>query len=152
MRKTVTLAVAVALLGLPFVVGCTYESTKTCFDWVDYGSPEATAADADLVIIGTVTGQNQSVDFSGNPATAHEVTVEQVLKGDYTASTILVTSAPETCGANGPYPAGDPLDATGRIELFLHSEDRTWRTITPWDGVVVVPDGGPLPWEPPAVP
>jgi hypothetical protein len=152
MRKTVTLVIATALLGLPFVAGCTTESSITCFDWVDYASPEATAADADLVIIGTVTGSTESVTFSGSPATAHELTVERVLKGELSEETILVTSTPETCTSNGPYPTGDPMDSVARIELFLHSEDGTWRTITPRDGAVVVPDGGPLPWEPPAAP
>jgi hypothetical protein len=152
MRKTVTLALVGALVGLPFVSGCTLLQEATCVDWVNFASPEATAEDADVIVVGTVTGTTESTTLYGVSATVHEFSVDQVLKGELSDPTILVTSTPETCTPGGSYPTGDPLDSDSRVELFLDPEGSTWRTITPWDGVVVVPDGGPLPWEPAPTP
>ena len=61
--------------------------------------------------------------------------------------TLIVAAAPETCPGPGP----DPLDRDDAVILFLvHDGDTgTWRTITPYDGVELLPADGALPFDAP---
>ena len=130
--------------------GCA-TSTSVCVDWVDFATPADAAVDAQLVLVGTVTGSAPQRQLFYLPAPVHRIAVESVLKGQLPAGTreIDVASVPQTCnGEAGAFPDGDPLETDQRVEIFLFEEDGEYRLITPFDGVEPAPEGEPLPWDP----
>jgi hypothetical protein len=166
MRKPLVLALAVVVLsgctttidvpGVPSVtstVGPNESSDgATCVDWVGYSTLDDVAADAQLVVVGTVAPATSTVNLFGDDVPVHTVTIETYLAGSYPGATIEVAAVPDTCSGTEPFAAGDPLDTTERVELFLVRTSGIWRPLTPRSGIEVVPDGGPLPWEPASTP
>ena len=152
MRLGSLLGVA-ALVVLP-LGGCAMETSSICVEYVDFETPAAAAAGVAVVVVGTVVGSAGQREIYGEPAPVHRFAIESVLKGEVPgdAREIDVASVPQSCnGADrGPFPDGDPLDTTDRVELFLSEEDGAFHTVTPWDGVESAPPGKPLPWDPAA--
>lgn len=137
----------VAALVAVSLTGCVTQ--QTCVSWVDFETPQDTYDDAQLVVRGTVDRIVGTRGVYGVAAPVHRVEVEEVLGGDDPGSVIEVASTPMTCmGDAGEYPDGDPLAVDGEVVLFLTDSEGGWRLITPFDGVLPVPENGVLPFVP----
>jgi hypothetical protein len=137
--------VAVLLAGA--LTGCI--TKHTCVSWVDFETPQDAYDDARLVVRGAAGEVVGVRDLYGVAAPVHRVEVLEVLGGSDPGATIDVASTPLTCmGDAGEYPDGDPLDVEGELILFLtRAEGGGWRLMTPYDGVLPMPDDGVLPFE-----
>lgn len=137
---------AAALLVFP-LSGCG-TTTTICADSIGPLSIDDAGQSAAVVVVGIVTGSAGERVIYQVSSPVHHFSVESVVKGDLDATQIDVAALPITCnGPAGPFPDGDPLETTERVQLFLFGEDGGYRLITPWDGVVPAPEGEPLPWE-----
>ena len=136
-------AALIGAAGLFCVVGLSGCATGTCVSWVDYDTVQAAYDDSELVVMGTALPSTGTVTLFGMNVPQHEIAVDEVLKGDHTGP-LVVAAAPETC----PGPGTDRLNIDETVILFLHNDGGTWRTITPYDGVVPLPADGTLPFDP----
>ena len=128
------------------LTGCV--TPQTCVSWVDFETPQAAYDDAGLVVRGDPGDVVGVRAVFGVASPVHRVEVAEVLKGVDPGATIDVAAVPLTCMADGEeFPEGDPLDVDGELILFLYREPDGWRLITPFDGVLPVPDDGVLPFE-----
>lgn len=142
--RTVAAALVAVLVG-GALSGCV---THTCVSWVDFETAQDVYDDAQLVVRGTDTGVVGVRGVFGVAAPVHRIEVLEVLGGSDPGATVDVASTPMTCmGDAGEYPDGDPLDVEGEVILFLTDADGGWRLITPFDGVLPMPDDGVLPFE-----
>lgn len=139
------LAVA-ALVATASLTGCV--RVEGCPGWVDFETPQDMYDGAQVVLLGRPTSDAGDRDVFGRPAAVHRVLVADVLKGELEADLVEVASTPVTCsGENDAYPDGDPLDVEGEVILFLTDSEGGWRLMTPFDGVLPIPDDGVLPFE-----
>lgn len=138
----------VAALVAVSLTGCVTQ--QTCVSWADYSDPQDAYDDARLVVRGEVGEVVGTRDVLGVAATVHRIDVEEVLKGADPGLTVDVAATPITCTGGEIYPDGDPLLVDGPVILFLidPSDTAGWRLITPFDGVLPVPEDGVLPFVP----
>jgi hypothetical protein len=148
-----------ALVGAASLTTSACASTQSagCASWVDFQTPADAAADADAVVIGTVTGQGDDVTVMGGDAHAWTVEVSAWV-GGHGDSPIVVTPMPDHCaGEDPPYPGGDPLrpfaaDGTP-VMLFLRDGaadglgESAYTTLTPYQGVIPAPVDDQIPAE-----
>jgi hypothetical protein len=123
---------------------------ESCPGWVDFETPQDLYDDARLVVTGEAEPAGGDVLLYGAEATVYRIHVDDVLKGDPGDGDLLVASTPFSCGGqNDPSPDGDPLDIDGEVILFLFRTEAGdgWRTATPLQGVLPMPDDGVLPFE-----
>lgn len=143
-RGAVTLLVAGAVLGL---MGCT--TPQTCVSWVDYETPQDAFDDAGLVVRGTPEPTGGTRNVFGVAMPVYAIDVAEVYRGE-APERLEITAAPLTCMGEGvsEYPDGvDPLATDDEVLLFLSDTEGSWRTMTPYDGVL--PADGVLPFEVP---
>jgi hypothetical protein len=166
-----TATLAVGLTGCVAVGSTGTTSGESCVDWVTFESPDEAAADAGVVLRGSVVERDGTARFFGVEAHRWQFDVEDVL--DRPAPTggvepppevevspgerIAVVSTPETCTAGGSYPGGDPLDpatglggADGSVIVLLtdgdgEGGDGELHLITPFQGVLTPDLDGSLP-------
>ncbi|WP_281884292.1 hypothetical protein [Agromyces rhizosphaerae] len=143
---------ALALASVALLAGCALDDVgltgegETCVSWVDFGTPEQAAGDADVVVLGTVAGRDGTERLFGLRASAWTVDVAELVKGPDTGDDALrVVSTPVTCTGGDAYPDGDPLDVDGEVYLFLTLDGGVLRTLTPTQGVVAPGPGGGIP-------
>jgi hypothetical protein len=149
---------AQALVMTAIVIACALTGcspiSEACADFPDYESPEDMGRDASLVIVGTSAPSHATATVLGVPAAVHRIDISLVVKSEsdaYDLDSIVVASTPATCQDGGYYPDGDPLDTDETVEVFLYQQDDgTWVTLTPFDGVLPVAQGEPIPWTPAA--
>jgi hypothetical protein len=174
------LAAAAALSG--WLTGCaavgsttttTATSGEACADWVTFESPDEAAADAGVVLRGTVVEREGTARFFGVDAHRWLFDVEEVLERPEPrggvepppevevapGERVTVVSTPETCSGGGMYPGGDPLDpatglgdADGSVIVLLSEGDGQGgegelHLITPFQGVLTPDEDGSLPGE-----
>lgn len=176
------LAAAAALSG--WLTGCaavgsttagstttTDTSGEACVDWVTFESPDEAAADAGVVLRGSVVEQEGTARIFGVEAHRWLLDVEEVLdrpepRGGVEPPSevevapgerIAVVSTPETCSGGDLYPGGDPLDpatglgaADGSVIVLLSEGDGQGgegelHLITPFQGVLTPDKDGSLP-------
>ena len=126
---------------LPGCAGGPFTQSGECVDWVAFDTPADALEDASSAVIGTIGEQDGTAGLYGYPVNAWTVRVNDWLKGSG-GSSIRVLSSPETCSEGSPYPDSDPFAlASGPQLILLHDEGGTWRTITPWQGLVPAPEG-----------
>ena len=145
-RRDVMGAAPVAVLAVLLTSACESaagedeESTDatSCIDWVTFPDPSAAAAEADAVVLGTVTGEPERTTYSGIPAGTWHVHVTEWTDGVTPegggADEIEVLSVPRSCGD-----ATDTLAAVaddGDVYLFLRAVDDHWETLTGYQGMV----------------
>ncbi|WP_353807806.1 hypothetical protein [Agromyces sp. SYSU T00194] len=124
---------------------------ETCVSWVDFGTPEQAAGDADVVVLATVAGRDGTERLFGISASAWTVEVDELVKGPDTGDDVRrVVSTPVTCTGGDAYPDGDPLDVDGQVYLFLTLDGGVLRTLTPTQGVVAPGPAGGIPARWPA--
>lgn len=136
------------LIAPVLLTGCT--TSVSCAGWHHFETPADLAKDARLVVIGESEDTGETVQLMGVQAAVHEITVAEVLKGELDEQTIRVASTPDACsGVEGTYyPQGDPLAVDGPAEFFIVFFDGVWRSPTPFQGAIPIPDDGNLPWDP----
>lgn len=151
-------AVLAAGLSGCAVLGAT--TAQTCVSWVDFEDPQAMFDEATLVVVGVADPADGTVELLSGRAERHRIVVDDVLKGDFAADELWAAAPRDYCVAEPPQPADDPIPAGERVVLFLHpasaeavpvgeqpeaAEVEAWSTLTPLDGVVLLPDGAALP-------
>ncbi len=157
------LAFAVALSGCA-ALGTT--TAQTCVSWVDFEDPQAMFDDATIVVVGVADPADGSVELLSGPAERHRIAVEEVVKGDFAGDELWAAAPRDYCVAEPPQPVDDPIPTGERVLLFLHpasaepvrageepatADVEAWSTLTPLDGVVVLPAGAELPVMTPEV-
>ena len=139
-RSTAALATLVAAaLGLS---GCSalpwLSQTTECVSWVTFGDDQqALAASAQLIVVGDVIEQSDTVDLLGGDARLYRFAVLEASDARFVGREIEIASRADGCAAE-PYGGGDQLDTGARIAVFL-ATDEQWgglATVTPFDGVV----------------
>jgi hypothetical protein len=156
--------------------GTSTGTSEACVDWVHFRTPDEAAADAGVVLRGSVVERDGTAPMFGAEANRWLFDVEKVLARPEPSGgvepppevevspgdRIAVVSTPETCSAGGPYPDGDPLDPAtgpggpgGSVIVLLSDGDGQGgegdlHLITPFQGVLVPGAGGSLPGEWPA--
>ena len=96
---------------------------------------------------GTPEPTGRARNVLGVEMPVYAIDVAGVYRGD-APERLEITAAPLTCMGDGvsEYPAGlDPLATDDELLLFLSDAEGSWRTMTPYDGVV--PFDGVLPFE-----
>ncbi|MEJ1922283.1 hypothetical protein [Microbacterium sp. KHB019] len=146
-RATIAGMAVTAMASLLALVGCAAPglvTSSSCIDWVYFESPADAAADAEAVVLGSITGQSGSTSYEGMTANVWTVEVDQWLKGEGD-DTVDVVSLPRSCGdADDSMKAFSPED---QVVVFLRSTDDGWEGITPWQQVLPAEDGGyPAVW------
>ena len=138
----------ISLLGTAALSGCM--SVQGCAGWHFYDTPADLARDARLIVIGESTDTGETMQVMGVQAAVHEIAVDEVLKGELDEETIRVASTPDACsGVEGTYyPQGDPLAVEGPAEFFIMYHEGVWRSPTPLQGAIPIPEDGVLPWDP----
>lgn len=168
---------AAALSG--WLTGCaavgstttTATSGEACVDWVTFESPDDAAADAGVVLRGSVVEREGTAPLFGVEASRWLFDVEEVLERPEprggvepppevevaVGERVAVVSTPETCSGGGLYPGGDPLDpatglaaADGSVIVLLSDGDGQGgegelHLITPFQGVLTPDEDGSLP-------
>ncbi|WP_461474474.1 hypothetical protein [Microbacterium sp. HJ5] len=136
------------VIGLATVLsGCVAvpPTSSTCVDWVWFDTPDAAAADADRVAIGTVDRLAGTRERYGETANVWRVSVSEWIVGNGEKA-IEVVSSPRTCESGSPYPYGDPLDTDGEVMLFLRDSGQgVADTITGLQGVIPAPESREIP-------
>ena len=137
-----------ALLATSVLSGCV--TSMSCAGWIFFESPADLAKDARLVVVGESENTGETVQLMGVQAAVHEIAVEEVLKGELDGDAIRVASTPDACSAveGTYYPEGDPLAVDGPAEFFIYYHEGVWRSPTPFQGAIPIPDDGILPWDP----
>jgi hypothetical protein len=159
MTRRARAAVGVLVVGVASLTtsACASTQAAACADWGKFESPADAAADADAVVLGTVTGQGHDVAVMGGDAHTWTIKVSAWVRG-HGDSPIVVSPMPDHCAAEDPlYPGGDPLrpfaDDGTPVMLFLNEGDaynlerRAYTTLTPYQGVIPAPADGQLPAE-----
>ncbi|MFP3712437.1 hypothetical protein [Puerhibacterium sp. TATVAM-FAB25] len=156
-RRTLALVGVLVVAASSTASACAPTQAVACAGWVDLETPADAAADADAVVIGTITGQGDDVTVMGGDA--HTWTVEVAAwVGGHGDSPIVVSPMPDHCaGEDPPYPGGDPLrpfaDDGTPVMLFLREGDAydlgatAYTTLTPYQGVIPAPADGRIPAE-----
>ncbi|GAA5195657.1 hypothetical protein GCM10025773_01970 [Microbacterium jejuense] len=117
--------------------------SQTCVDWVSFDSPADAVEEADAVVAGRLVGQSGSATLYGEAAPIWTIDVDKWIKGDGDDQ-LRVVSTPATCEASPPPDPFLAVEDEDRVIVILHDDpDVGWRSITPWQGIVVAgPDGG----------
>ncbi|WP_454085729.1 hypothetical protein [Georgenia sp. Marseille-Q6866] len=145
-RPETVAAAAAAVVGLlaAMVAACGAPAAgESCISWVPADDDAARTELADVVVEGRPVERVGERAMFGVTATVWDVEVDRVLKGTTEVGTVIeVASTPRTCEVGGAYPDGDPLDAAGRLRLYLSDSDfgiegtePGLALITPFDGV-----------------
>ena len=74
-------------------------------------------------------------EIFGVDAHAYRVQVSETLKGT-SASSVRISSMPDSCGGLAEYPGGDPLDTSEPLLIFASQQNGEWFTLTPHDGTL----------------
>ena len=133
---------ATALVGALTLGGCSafpfLNQQQECVSWVTFGDDQqALAASAQLIVVGDVIEQFDSVDLLGGDARLYRFAVLEASDAHFEGREIEIASRADGCAAE-PYGGGDQLDTGARIAVFL-ATDEQWgglATVTPFDGVV----------------
>lgn len=155
-RRALALVGALTVGAASFTTSaCAPTQAAGCASWIDFETPFDAAAEADAVVIGTVTEQGDDVTIMGGDAHTWTVEVDTWLssRGD---SPIVVAPMPDHCaGKNSPYPGGDPIrpfaDNGSPVMLFLNdgeaydAGERAYTTLTPYQGAIPAPTDGQIP-------
>ncbi len=152
-----------AVLTASMLVACLPATTAhSCVSWVDFADAQEMYAEAVLVVAGTASPADGTVELFAGPGERHRVAVDEVYKGDFDGEELWAASPRDYCVAEPPSPADDPIPSGHRVLLFLRpaSADPTtepapadldeveeWSTLTPLAGVVAFPEGAVLPFD-----
>jgi hypothetical protein len=139
-ERAATVLAACLLLVAP-LTGCV--TAYSCASWVDYEDEQSRIDDSDLVVDVVVTGRDGTEPMFGAQADAWSAEVRSVVSTDSDdpvrdGDRIRIVSTPDTCASGGMYASGDPLDTEGEVRVYLRessTDDESWDTITPFDGV-----------------
>ncbi|MCM3659896.1 hypothetical protein M3148_02625 [Georgenia satyanarayanai] len=143
-RRRSPLSAWSAALALLVPAACGVPAAQgACISWVPAADDAARTELADVVVEGRPLDKVGERAMFGVTATVWRVEVDRVLKGTAEpGTTIDVAATPRSCEAGGAYPDGDPLDAAGRLRLYLSDSDfgiegteAGLALITPFDGV-----------------
>jgi hypothetical protein len=146
--RAFAVALAVAA-GFGMLTGCT--TVETCVSWVDYETAQDAFDDTALVVVGTATPTGGTRNVFGTDVPVYAIDVDETLKGS-APDRLEVTPTPLTCMGDGvsEFVDGvDPLATSDELILFLYDDEGSWRTITPFDGVLPLRGDGTLPFEVP---
>jgi hypothetical protein len=131
------------------LTACT--TVETCVSWVDYETAQDAFDDTALVVVGTAEPTGGTRNVFGTNVPVYAIDVAETLKGS-APDNLEVTPTPLTCMGDGvsEFVDGvDPLATSDELILFLYDDEGSWRTITPYDGVLPLPGDGTLPFEVP---
>ncbi len=148
MRRRGFAAALVVATGFGMLTACT---SGTCVSWHVYDSPQALFDDTALVVVGTAEPTGATRDVFGTDVPVYEIDVAETLKGS-APDPLEVAPAPLTCMGDGvsEFVDGiDPLATADELVLFLYDDAGSWRTLSPFEGVLPMPDDGVLPFEVP---
>ena len=142
-------AALVVAAGLGMLTACV--RTETCVSWVDYETAQDAFDDTALVVVGTAEPAGAMRNVFGTDVPVYAIDVAETLKGS-APDRLEVTPTPLTCMGDGvsEFVDGvDPLATSDELILFLYDDEGSWRTITPYDGVLPLAEDGTLPFEVP---
>jgi hypothetical protein len=148
-RHRIRVAAIVGALALPLALGGCVTATA-CVSWVDHETPQDAFDDAAAVVTAEAEATGTTTTLFGAQVPLYELTIDEVLKGPIDPGSLDVASTQVTCSAAGQEypPGGDQLDAAGELIVFLYrDDDGHWRTMTPFDAALPLPDDGTLPFE-----
>jgi len=152
-RRSVALFGALASAGL-LLSGCAslpLVTQQECVDWVTFNDQQSLAASSQLIVVGQVLEPAGTADLLGGDARLYRFDVQSASDERFVGREIVIASRSAGCSED-PYFAGDQLDTSARIAVFL-STDEQWgglATVTPFDGVL--PAGELEPGLEPALP
>lgn len=142
-------AALVVAAGLGMLTACV--RMETCVSWHVYDDPQAAFDDTALVVAGTAEPTGATRNVFGTDVPVYAIDVDETIKGS-APDRLEVTPTPLTCmgeGVSDFVDGVDPLATSDELILFLYDDAGSWRTITPYDGVLPLPEDGTLPFEVP---